>query len=117
MDANEACIGRTNGERIEVLWRETSFVPRKHNAGGQSKERFARGREEALKHWLRKVAENVTHHFPQDGKLVVGGPGMTKDKFIKELPKHVSDKIIMVESCGYTDEAGLWELIKKSRYE
>jgi peptide subunit release factor 1 (eRF1) len=115
IDANEASVGITNGERVEVLWSDTSYVPRKHNAGGQSKERFARGREEMLKHWLRKVAGIVADNCP-DRSLVIGGPGMTKDRFIKELPAYVADRIIDVKSCGYTDINGLYEILGRSWY-
>ena len=85
IDSQEASIGTTNGERIDVLWSDTSFVPRKHDMGGQSKARFQRGREEALKQWFRKVVDLV--RFYQEGRnIVVGGPGMTKDQFLKEFP-------------------------------
>lgn len=53
--------------------------------GGQSKNRFQRAREESLKHWLRKVVEIVVGHH-ENRNIIVGGPGMTKDQFIGELP-------------------------------
>jgi len=116
IDANDACVGRTNGERIEVVWEDSSIVPRKHNKGGQSKNRFQRGREEALKGWLRKVAEVVRREH-SDEDIIIGGPGMTKMKFIKEINNNLLiDKIIDVRNTGYTDENGLHELIGKSRY-
>jgi peptide chain release factor subunit 1 len=59
MDANEATIGVLKGNSIKNLWTETSNVPRKHNKGGQSKARFQRGREEALKQWYKKVANKI----------------------------------------------------------
>lgn len=59
LDANEVTIGKLNGKRIDVLWNEESFVPRKHNKGGQSKVRFQRNRELALKKWLGKVADKI----------------------------------------------------------
>ena len=115
VDAGEASVGITNGEIIEVLWSDTSWVPRKHDAGGQSQRRFERGRDEALKHWLRKVVDVVMRHH-EGRRLVIGGPGMTKDRFVKELPGYVADKVDRMESCGYTCDAGLYELLGKSRY-
>ena len=85
VDANEATIGKTNGEQIDVIWHERSLVPRKHRAGGQSHERFARGREQALKQWLRKVTNKIKETV-DDRKIIIGGPGMTKDQLIKEFP-------------------------------
>lgn len=59
MDAQEATIGMLDGKRIRMLWHELSDVPRKHNKGGQSKERFQRGREESLKQWYKKIADKM----------------------------------------------------------
>lgn len=115
IDANEAAVGTTNGERIKVLFCDTSCVPRKHDMGGQSKCRFQRGREEALKHWLRKVAEIVVGYH-EGRSIIVGGPGMTKDKFIEELPSWLRLRVSEVRSVGYTNESGLWELMKMERY-
>lgn len=116
IDASEACIGEISGERINVLWHEESMVPRKHGKGGQSAQRFARGREEALKHWLRKVADKLRAIY--DGRnTIVGGPGMTKDRFIEELHTDVQRTVIDVRSCGYTSDSGLWELLNMSRYK
>ena len=114
IDADEACIGQIQGERINILWHEESMVPKKHNKGGQSAQRFARGREQALKRWLRKVADILRSTY--DGKeIIVGGPGMTKDMFVEELYIDVRNAVIDIRNCGYTDENGLWELMNLSR--
>lgn len=65
-----------------VLFNEISMVPKKHRKGGQSQRRFERDRERALQSWLRYIVEKVESY---DMKIIIGGPGMTKDKFIKEL--------------------------------
>jgi peptide subunit release factor 1 (eRF1) len=59
MDANECTIGLLNGKRIEVLWQETSYIPGKVNGGGQSKVRYQRNRELALKAWYKKIAAKL----------------------------------------------------------
>ena len=85
VDAREATIGETDGENINILWSDTSMVPNKHHMGGQSQMRFQRDRERALQSWLRSVLEQVKQlHNGRD--IIIGGPGMTKDKFIKEFP-------------------------------
>jgi len=114
VDANEATIGETDGEFINVLWHEDSMVPRKHGKGGQSQQRFQRDRERALIQWLKLVAEKI-QLLHNNRAIVVGGPGMTKDRLLQYL--HSYCKVAFVESCGYTDENGLWELTKISRYE
>lgn len=85
MDANEATIGEVNGEKIRILWYDTSLVPRKHGKGGQSQQRFERGRGQALLHWMRDVAKQTIDNYHHTN-LIIAGPGMTKDKFIEELP-------------------------------
>lgn len=114
-DANECTIGVSNGEIIDILWSETSFVPKKHDMGGQSKNRFQRGREEALKHWLRKVVEKA-NELVGDRQIIMGGPGITREWLLKEFPQHLTKKIVSCTGICYTDENGLWELLKKSRY-
>lgn len=114
-DAQEATIGMTDSVHITILWSDTSLVPRKHRHGGQSQARFQRGREEVLKNWLREIAEKVIL-YSTDKDIIVGGPGMTKNLLIEELPTDVRNRISRIDSVGYTDENGLWELIGKSRY-
>ena len=116
IDANNSAIGETDGENINVLWKKESLVPRKHKAGGQSQRRFERDRNRALKEWLRKVVD-IVKEYCDNKKIIIGGCGMTKDVFIKELPMYIQEKIIDIRNVGYTDENGLWELIQKSRYE
>jgi peptide subunit release factor 1 (eRF1) len=116
IDANDSAIGTTDGERVTVLWHKQSLVPRKHRAGGQSQRRFERDRERALKGWLRMVVD-VLKDYHEGRNIIVGGCGMTKDLFIKELPRNIQEKVTDVRSVGYTDENGLWELMKVSRYQ
>lgn len=85
IDSYEAAIGETDGERINLLWEGRSFVPNKHCKGGMSKNRFQRGRREVLKGWFRKVGEKVKVSY-KERDILVGGPGMTKDNFLKQLP-------------------------------
>jgi peptide chain release factor subunit 1 len=85
VDANEATIGSTDGDHINILWTDTSGVMGKHDAGGQSQRRFERGRAEALKRWLRIVLDAL-RAADRGQQILVGGPGMTKDQFINELP-------------------------------
>lgn len=115
VDSKEATIGISDGERVEVVWSGESFVMGKHRRGGQSKERFARGREQALKQWYRKVVD-VLIDVRGERKIVVGGPSFTKDDFVKHIPGWLSDEVSDVRCVGYTDENGLYELLGRSRY-
>ena len=119
VDANEAAIGLYDGENIRIIWEDNSMVPKKHRKGGQSQRRFERDRERALQSWLRHVVEQVSlasDNCPTIKNIIVGGPGMTKDLFVKEMPRRLTDRLTDVRHCGYTDENGLWEIVGTSRY-
>ena len=116
IDANNSAIGTSDGERVTVLWHDRSLVPRKHKAGGQSQRRFERDRNRAFMEWIRMVVEKL-RAFHKNQKIIVGGCGMTKDIFVKEMTREMRDSVIDIRSVGYTDENGLWELMRISRYE
>jgi peptide chain release factor subunit 1 len=59
LDANECTIGMLQGKKINVIFRDDSFVPKKHGAGGQSKVRFQRNRELALKQWFKSIGNKL----------------------------------------------------------
>ena len=59
MDANECTIGELNGKKITCIWNKKSYVPRKHDAGGQSQVRFMENRRLALLHWEKEIAEQI----------------------------------------------------------
>jgi len=115
MDSREATIGTTNGEHIDILWHGTSNVMGKHKAGGQSSARFERGRKENLKRWFKEIAA-ITQNHHKERNIIIGGPGMTKNKFIEFLHPYQKEKITQIKHTGYTDENGLWEMMGISRY-
>jgi peptide chain release factor subunit 1 len=115
IDSYEASIGLTNGNRIKLLWYDTSLVPNKHHMGGQSQMRFNRSRQESLKRWIRKVADAL-FQFYDNKKIVIGGPGMVKDTLVEELHPYVKSHLVEVKSVGYSNENGLYELMKIERY-
>lgn len=120
VEINEATIGLLEGKRIETLQKMTSGVPGKTEKGGQSAARFSRIREGMKKEFYRRIAEAVKNNFWEMKKLkgiLVGGPGPTKEDFLKEgqLVTALKDKIIAVKDIGYADEHGLELLVEASR--
>jgi len=117
IDRNEATIGLLRGEYVEVLRHHQSMVPSKHTAGGQSAQRFERLIEEAAEGFYKEVAESASKLFRrQDNELqgvLVGGPGQTKDEWLKKADLHheIENKIIETFDTGYADEYGLDELV------
>ncbi len=119
LDAKEATIATLKGKRVNVVRNMTSGVWGKHSKGGQSAQRFERLREKALKQFLKRVAEDANREFAEDEKLkavLVGGPGPTKERFLKEdlLKNDVQEKVTSVYDTGYADEQGIKELVNKA---
>ncbi len=119
IDRKEATIGFLRGTRIEVVKHLDSMVPSKHHQGGQSSRRFERLIELAVHEFFKKVGDKANEVFLAEEKLkgiLVGGPGGTKDSFLKGdyLHHELKKKIIEVFDVGYTDEYGLHELVEKA---
>ena len=120
IDRNEATLGVLRGKRIETIKSMDSQVPGKHRMGGQSARRFERLIELAAHEFYVKVADIATEAFlnRRDLKgLLIGGPGYTKDYFVKETYLHheLQKKVLGTFDTGYTNENGLRELVEKAR--
>jgi peptide chain release factor subunit 1 len=120
LDRGEATIGLLHGKRITPVKNIPSLVPSKHGRGGQSARRFERVIELAAHEFYKKVAEVANDALSgiDDLKgILVGGPGPTKDFFVKNdyLHYELQAKILETFDTGYTDEYGLRELVEKAR--
>lgn len=118
IDRKEATLGMLSGSKITVLKHFDSLVPSKHHQGGQSSVRFERLIEIAAHEFFKKVADNATTVFLDSimdlQGIIVGGPGATKDFFIKEnyLHHELQKKVVSpLFDTGYTDESGLKEVV------
>jgi peptide chain release factor subunit 1 len=119
LDSKEASFGILNGERFEIIGNMTSGIPGKTGKGGQSQRRYERERDMELASFFHRVAEHATKAFLGNNRvtaLIVGGPGPTKDDFLKgdylhyEL-KNVFLGIVDVESAS---REGVREVLGKS---
>jgi peptide chain release factor subunit 1 len=120
IDRNEATIGMLEGKTIRVIRHQTSGIPGKFKAGGQSAGRFERGIEGLAKQFYKRVAEAAKEAFFDNPKLkgiLIGGPVPTKEKFVKEgdLPTALKDKIIGLRDLGDSTESGLHDLVELSK--
>jgi peptide chain release factor subunit 1 len=116
IERQEATIGMLVGKKIKVLQKFDSMVPGKTNKGGQSAARYGRIRENLAKEFFRKVAVVMKEEFFDLKNLkgiLVGGPGPTKEDFLKEgeLVTALKDKVLAVKDIGYADEHGLELLV------
>ena len=120
VDRKEATVGILEGKNIKMIRHMTSGAPGKVRAGGQSAQRFKRVTEEIVKEFYRRVADALKDAFFDNKKLegiLVGGPGPTKEDFLKEgeLVTSLQKKIKAVKDIGYSGVSGLKELVDASQ--
>ncbi|MFC6615365.1 peptide chain release factor aRF-1 [Halopenitus salinus] len=117
LDRREANVGWLKGKRVEPVKSASSLVPGKQRKGGQSAQRFARLRLEAIDNFYQEVAEMANDLFvPKRHELdgiLVGGPSPTKDEFLDGdyLHHELQDKVLGKFDVSYTDESGLYDLV------
>jgi peptide chain release factor subunit 1 len=122
IDTQEAGLGILTGDRWEVEDTLTSGVSGKHRQGGQSARRFERLRDNELNEYYKRIAQRAHRILIDQHKvngLIVGGPGPTKDTFLKEeyLDYRLQGNIIAVLDTSYSGEEGVRELIDKVNEE
>jgi peptide chain release factor subunit 1 len=118
VDSSEVGMGILSGDRLEIADVLTSGISGKTRKGGQSARRYERGREMELTYYFNRVGEHATRVFIDDNKvtgLLVGGPGPTKDEFLKGgyLHYELQKKILAVLDLGYSGREGVRELVEK----
>jgi peptide chain release factor subunit 1 len=118
LDTQEAGFGILTGDRWEVVESLTSGVAGKHRQGGQSARRFERLRDNELNEYYRRVADYAQKIFIDEygvKGLIIGGPGPTKEGFIREeyLDYRLQNNVIAVLDSSYSGSEGVRELIDK----
>ena len=115
-----ATLAIVQGQRLEIIRDEESYVPGKHKMGGQSQARYQRLTEEAAKRWFGKISEMMNkiylEDYPVEG-IVVGGPALSKTEFLesKEIDYRLRDQVIGIFDVGYTGEQGIRELLERAQ--
>ncbi|WP_435347980.1 peptide chain release factor aRF-1 [Haloarchaeobius sp. HRN-SO-5] len=117
LDRREANVGWLKGKRVVPVKSASSLVPGKQRKGGQSAQRFARLRLEAIDNFYQEVAEMANDLFVPERHdmqgVLVGGPSPTKDEFLDGdyLHHEIQDKVLGKFDVAYTDESGLYDLV------
>ncbi len=119
IDSSEAGLGILSGDRLEISDLMTSGISGKTRKGGQSARRYERGREMEMTYYFHRVSEHATRVFMESNKvtgLLVGGPGPTKDEFLKGdfLHYELQKKVVAVMDLGYSGREGVRELVEKA---
>jgi len=118
IDTQEAGLGILTGDRWEVIDTLTSGVAGKHRQGGQSARRFERLRDNELNEFYHRIADHCQKVFVDQFAvkgIIVGGPGPTKENFLKEeyLDYRLQNNIITTLDTSYSGDEGVRELIDK----
>ena len=118
LDTQEAGLGVLTGDRWKVVQTMTSGVAGKHRQGGQSARRFERLRDNELNEYYHRVANNAQTIFIDEYSvkgIIVGGPGPTKDYFLREeyLDYRLQNNVISTLDASYSGSEGVRELIDK----
>ena len=119
LDSKEASFGILNGERLELLENITSGIMGKTVKGGQSQRRYERERDMEIGYFFHRVAEHAAKAFLENHKitaLIVGGPGQTKEDFLKGdyLNYELKDALLNTVDTQSADKAAVKEMIDKS---
>ena len=119
MDSKEASFGILNGERLELIENITSGIPGKTVKGGQSQRRYERERDMEVTYFFHRIAEHATKAFLENHKvtaLIVGGPGQTKEDFLKGdyLNYELKNALLSTVDTQSTGKEGVREVLDKS---
>lgn len=119
MDATESGFGIVSGDSWEVVDTMSSGVSGKTRKGGQSARRYERLREMELTDYFNRLADHAKKAFLESYQvkgLIVGGPGPTKDEFVKDkyLDYRLQNLIVGILDSGYAGREGVRETIEKS---
>lgn len=122
IDTQEAGIGVLSGNEAKTIDSLTSGVAGKHRQGGQSARRFERLRENELNEYYHRVAAHAKQVFIDQHSvrgILVGGPGPTKENFLKEeyLDYRLQKAVIAILDTSYSGEEGVREVLEKARKE
>lgn len=119
MDANEAGFGVLNGDRLDIVDHITSGIPGKTDKGGWSQRRYERERDMELTYYFHRVADHATDAFITKQRvtsLIVGGPGFTKEDFLKEdfMRYELKNMLISQVDTSFSGKEGVKEAFQKS---
>lgn len=116
MDGKEATVAILKGKHIRVVRRLNSTAHQKFSKGGQSAARFGRIHDETVEKYYQRIGEAMNAFLDVKGLkgVIVGGPGPSKEGFMRLKAFNYQLKILGVVDTGYTDEFGLRELLEKS---
>lgn len=117
MDGRDATLAYLKGTEVIKLKEIHSTAHAKIHVGGQSAARYQRLINEEIENYYKRIGEAMNKYFmPNQVKgVLIGGPGPAKENFMKMRPFNYQIKVFTpLIDVGYTDEAGIHEIIRKA---
>lgn len=119
IDGHSVCFYLLVDNVKTILYKSTVDLPKKHNNGGQSQNRFARIRDEKRGWYISQSVEAFNRFFTTEGclnvsHLIFGGCADFKHELAKKLEKSYSDKIIGFLDLQYGGDDGFNQALELS---
>jgi len=120
IDNKEATLAVLSGKKYNIISKQTSSVPGKIKAGGQSAHRYEQLRINAQNEFYARISErtneNLLPYLEKLKGIIIGGPGHSKIKLTERelIDYRLREKIIGYLDVTYTDESGIKEIIDSS---
>lgn len=118
VDGSKCTYAKISGNNREICKEFTVELPKKHNKGGQSSNRYARLRTEKRHNYLRKVAENavpvyITNNIPNVSGLIIAGSALLKKEIVSDdlFDGRLKKIILSIIDINYGGESGLNQAI------
>jgi len=122
VDGSSASYHTLSGNSRKTLLKLEVSLPKKHGRGGQSKNRFARIREEKIGWYISKVCSLAIKHFidpatslPNVDGIILAGSAQLKDDVNEKLDQRLSRIVIGVVDIQYGGESGFNQAINLSQ--
>jgi peptide chain release factor subunit 1 len=118
LDSKKAVFGLLNREHLEVLENISSGISGKSGKGGSSQRRYERERDSSIANFFHRIAEHANTQFIKNkvNILIVGGPGPTKNDFLKSEYLHyeLNNMLLNIVDTKSVDKKALREIQDKS---
>lgn len=109
IDYSEMCCANIYSDaEIEVLFKDTSYIPNHHRKGGQSAARFGRCRQNEIVQWFKSIDENLKK---VEGEIYVGMSSIYYNQFLSYLSTYNRAKIKERVTCEYSGLSGIYQMI------
>lgn len=121
VDGNGTWYAAVAGDVKEKLGSFSVELPKKHGRGGQSKNRFARIRQERRHNYLRKVAEGATQYFITNdrpnvmGIILAGSAEFKESLYYSDLfDPRLKEIVVKIVDIAHSGDVGLNQAIDLS---